>query len=179
MISERVGDVGDVTRAMLAAWFDEHGQAVYAYLARRVGEELARDLAAETFRVALQQFDRFDPGRGSARAWLFGIATNLLRHHWRDERRHIGALARQSLAALGAVDPTVAVDDRIDALRRIDRLVAALDRLAPADRDLLALVVWEGCTSAEVAQALGIPAGTVRSRLRRIRASLAREGMTS
>jgi RNA polymerase sigma-70 factor, ECF subfamily len=71
-----------------------------------------------------------------------------------------------------AGDPLLVVDDGIDAQRRLDHLVDAVGRLAPEDRDLLVMIAWESCSGAEAAEMLGIPAGTVRSRLNRIRSQL-------
>src|SRR5262245_5262828 len=75
--------------AVVAAWFDLHVDAVYRYVARRVGAHTARDVVADTFRVALEHFGEYDPSRGSERSWLFGIATNLVRRHWRTEERRL------------------------------------------------------------------------------------------
>lgn len=158
--------------ATVAGWFDLHVDAVHAYAARRVGAELARDVVADTFRIALEQFDRFDPVRGTERAWLFGIATNLLHRHWRTEARRLRASQVAGSRAIAPFDPLVRAEERIDAGRAVDALVDALDALDPGDRDVLVLTVWEELTSAEVAEVLGIPAGTVRSRLNRIRRHL-------
>ena len=76
--------------------YDDHSASLFAYLARRLGREFAEDLLAETFRAAIDSYPRFDPTRGSERAWLFGIATNLLRRHWRTERRRLLALERSA-----------------------------------------------------------------------------------
>ena len=81
--------------------FDRHHADVYRYLARRVPADVAEDLASETFVRALEHGDRFDPTKGGHRAWLFGIATNLLAKHRRSEVRGYRAHAR-----LGA-DPLV------------------------------------------------------------------------
>ncbi len=69
-----------------AALFDLYFVAIHHYLARRVGPDLADELASETFAVALRERRRFDPARSGARPWLYGIAANLLRHYWRSER---------------------------------------------------------------------------------------------
>lgn len=158
--------------ATVAGWFDLHVDAVHAYAARRVGAELGRDVVGDTFRIALEQFDRYDPSAGTERMWLFGIATNVLHRHWRTEERRLRALRAASNRATAPFDPLVRAEERIDAGREVDALVDALDALAPADRDVLVLTVWEELSSAEVAAVLGIPAGTVRSRLNRIRREL-------
>ncbi|WP_439384094.1 RNA polymerase sigma factor [Amycolatopsis lexingtonensis] len=150
--------------------FDAHAAQLRRYLARRVGPEPANDLVAETFLVALRRRETYRPELGTARSWLYGIATNLLRHHVRSELRGLQATAR--LARTGETshaghDGRVA--ERVDAQVRAAQLAAALARLSPADRDTLLLVSWAGLEPAEVAEALGIPPGTVRSRLHRIR----------
>ena len=170
---ERVVPVASVA---VAEWFDRHAASIAAYASRRVGPTLARDVVAETFRVALEQFATFDAERGNERAWLFGIATNVIRRHWRTEERRLRAQARSVRAEVLPVDPLLGVDDSVDARRVYERLVDVIAELPAADRDLLVLVAWERMTSADAAVALGIPPGTVRSRLHRIRMHLA-EGM--
>ncbi|MFK0245349.1 RNA polymerase sigma factor [Amycolatopsis azurea] len=150
--------------------FDAHAAPLQRYLARRVGTETAHDLVAETFLVALRRRETYRPDAGTARAWLYGIATNLLRHHVRTETRALNATAR-----LAAADQVVSaghdgrVAERVDAQSRAAQLAGALAELSVADRDTLLLVSWAGLDPGEVAEALGIPAGTVRSRLHRIR----------
>ena len=150
--------------------FDAHAPALRRYLARRVGPEPANDLVAETFLVALRRRESYRPELGTARSWLYGIATNLLRHHVRSELRGLQATAR--LARTGEashVGHDGRVAEQVDAQVRAAQLARALARLSPADRDTLLLVSWAGLEPAEVAEALGIPPGTVRSRLHRIR----------
>jgi RNA polymerase sigma factor (sigma-70 family) len=139
--------------------FDEHFEAVYGYLARRIGPDLARDLAAETFTRAFAGRKRFDPRRGAPRAWLFGIAHNLVRRHYRDEERRLRALSRYDITA---------VDEQGDE----PRLAEALHALAREERDVLLLFAWADLDYAGIADALEIPVGTVRSRLHRARARL-------
>jgi len=160
--------------SIVSVWFDRHVDTIHGYVARRAGWEVAREVTATTFRLALEQFDSFDARRGGERGWLYGIASNVLRHHWRDEQRRLRAYLRHGAGEFVAVDPLLAVDARVDAQRRLARIIGAIELLEPADRDLLLLVAWERCTSAEVAVALDIPASTVRRRLQRIRAELRR-----
>lgn len=160
---------------LVAVWFDRHARSLGTYAARRVGSTLARDIVAETFRVAWEQRERYDVNQGGERAWLLGIATNLIRRHWRTEERRLRVQARAVRLDIGHGDPLLQVDDSLDASRHLDRLVDAVGSLDPEDRDLLVLIAWEQMTSREVAAVLGIPAGTVRSRLKRIRVRLAAE----
>jgi RNA polymerase sigma-70 factor (ECF subfamily) len=161
----------------VAAWFDRHAPAIAAYATRRVGLTAARDVVADTFRVALEQFDVFDSARGNERAWLFGIATNVIRRHWRTEERRLRAQVRSVRADVRPVDPLLRIDDSVDAHRAYERIVDVVAQLPPDDRDLLVLVAWERMSSNEAASVLGIPPGTVRSRLHRLRTQLA-EGTT-
>lgn len=157
---------------MVAGWFDVHVDTIHRYVARRAGDDVALDVTAESFRVALEQFGRFDPSRGDERAWLYGIATNLLRRHWRTEQRRLRTQLHAEARTTVPGDPLVAVDDRVDAERDVERVLDAIDRLDSDDRDLVVLAAWEHLSSGEIAQALGVPASTIRSRLRRIRVQL-------
>lgn len=164
-----------------ALLYEEHVDAIHTYVARRIGRDLAADVTAETFRIAIDQRHSFDPARGSARAWLFGIATNLIRRHWRTEERRLRAMARSAPLGLQSGDQTGdlidRVAERVDAGSDARAALAAVAELESADRELLVLIVWEELRHDEVAQVLGIPSGTVRSRLHRIRRQL-RESMS-
>ena len=153
-----------------AAIFDRYFGQIHRYLARRVGSKLADDLAADVFVAAFAQRTRYDLGQGCARPWLYGIATNLVGAQRRRERRYYRALARS--AARQAVRPADAGDqvaDRVSAAAAGPALAAALAALAPGDRDVLLLVALAELSYPEVAAALGIPYGTVCSRLSRAR----------
>ncbi len=153
--------------------FDRHVDAVHGFLVRRGGRDLAEDLAGEVFRVAFEMRHRFDLERSSARPWLYGIATNVVRRHRRTAGRRSAAYRRLALRELaGGSDHLDQVDAAMDARRRAGELDDALAGLATRDRDALLLHVWEELSYAEVAEALGIPVGTVRSRLNRARRRL-------
>ena len=137
--------------------FERHFDRVHGYLARRVGPELGRDLASETFTRAFAGQKRYDTARGEVLPWLFGIANNLLRRHYRDEERRLRALAR--------LDPR-----RDDAPAEEPQLAGALAALTPEERDVLLLYAWADLEYAEIASTLELPIGTVRSRLHRARA---------
>jgi RNA polymerase sigma factor (sigma-70 family) len=150
--------------------FDAYARPLHRYLARRVGQDAAHDLVSETFLVALNQRHAYDPRRGAVRSWLYGIATNLLRRHFRQEMRGLQAAARSAGRTPGheqSHDTRVA--DRVDAAVLAAQLADALAQLADGDRDVLLLTSWAGLDSNEVADALDIPVGTVRSRLHRVR----------
>jgi RNA polymerase sigma-70 factor, ECF subfamily len=157
------GADGRVIRRSLAdprafgAIFERHFDAVYGYARRRVGAELAEEIATETFARAFDRRRKFDVAHGDARPWLLGIAANVLRRHWRTERRRLEAYAR---AAGGVVTATAEVRFEV---------VAALDSLSRDERETLFLYAVADLSYEEIADALVIPVGTVRSRLARAR----------
>ncbi len=156
--------------------FDSHAPPLHRYLARRVGASTADDLVAETFLAAFEARASYDPERAAVRSWLYGIATNLLRRHQRQEMRALAATARAATAA-GVGDADSAghesrVVDRVDAQNAVRWLAGAMAELSAGDRDVLLLTSWAGLDSVEVAHALNIPVGTVRSRLHRSRQRL-------
>lgn len=146
--------------AAFGAVFDRHARVVHAYLARRLGDHRAQDATAEVFRIAFERRASFDAGRGEVRPWLLGIATNLVRRDARDEERRLRALGRLPLDGGVAAEPGLPVAPEVG---------AALAALEPGDRDVVLLVAWEDLTYEQVAAALDIPVGTVRSRLHRAR----------
>lgn len=149
---------------LFADVFRRHFDAVHAYLARRTGAGRADDLAANVFVIAFERRGSFRADADSARPWLLGIATNALRNEWRSERRALELLTELRLAA-GSSEAGGASD-------REAPLAAALTELSPDQRDVLLLHVWEDLSYDDIAQALEIPIGTVRSRLARARERL-------
>ncbi|MFG2670054.1 RNA polymerase sigma factor [Streptomyces sp. DT20] len=155
-----------------AALFDRYAGAVHRYAARRLGPEAAEDLMAETFTTAFQRRHTYDLTRADARPWLFGIATNLVSRHRRAEARRFKALAKvpepvehEDPVADRAVARAGATGVRRD-------LAAALAGLSARHRDVVLLVAWADLDYEEAARALGVPVGTVRSRLHRARSKL-------
>jgi RNA polymerase sigma-70 factor (ECF subfamily) len=151
---------------VFAAVFDRYHVEIHGFVARRLGQGRADDLASETFLIAFDRRRRYDPARADARPWLYGIASNLIARHRRAEVRQLRALARADRRDVVEDDR---VDGRLDAQAQRGRLAAALLELADRDREVLLLVAWAQLTCEEAAQALGIPAGTARSRLHRAR----------
>jgi len=147
----------------LGAAFEQHFDAIHRYVARRIGTDAADDLAALVFAEAVASASRFDAARGDVRPWLFGIASNVLRRQRRREQAMWRAYARHGVDPVG-----------IDAAPRDDeRAVArALATLRSGDRDALLLLAWADLTYEEIAAALDVPIGTVRSRIHRARARL-------
>jgi RNA polymerase sigma factor (sigma-70 family) len=146
--------------AAFGAVFDRHFAAVHAFAQRRVGAELAEEVAAEAFARAFAHRKRYD-GRPDALPWLLGIATNVMRRHWRGERRRLDAYARVAAGHIAHVDPAEA-----------EHAIRAVARLPRRQREVVLLHVWADLSYEQIARALGIPVGTVRSRLNRARGAL-------
>lgn len=150
------------------ALFERHAGSVHRYLVRRVGPQNAEDLVGETFVTAFRSRAKYDFARPDARPWLFGIATNLSRHFWRSEDR------RKSRSVRGLSEPIVH-DHGDEATASAffashEGVIAqALAHLDDAHLDVLLLIAGPGFTYEEVSVALGIPIGTVRSRMSRTR----------
>lgn len=147
--------------------FDRHWSRIHRYCVSRAGGA-GEDIAAETFRVALDSRRRFDRSREDAAPWLFGIATNLLRERSRSESRRARALRRVHLH--DEVDPADGALDRVEAEALGPQLAAALHQLTPVYRDALLLHVWGDLSYEQVAEATHVSIGTVRSRIHRARA---------
>jgi RNA polymerase sigma factor (sigma-70 family) len=162
---------GIADRRAFERCFEDQFPAVHRFIARRVGTALADDLAAETFATAFRRRQVFDPREGSLRAWLFGIASNLLRNHWRAEQHQLELDARLAADVELSLAPGLS-DERLSASLIAPRIAAALADIVAEQREVLLLHVWAELSNEEVASALGIPAGTVRSRLSRARAAL-------
>jgi RNA polymerase sigma factor (sigma-70 family) len=145
-----------------AALFERHVDAVRGFLAVRVGAQLAEELAAETFAAAWSSLGRFDDTFVSARPWVYGIATNVLRRHRESELQWQQSIvagtqfgsASQAPPALAEVDPAI---------------LRALARLDARDREILVLVALGELKAAEAGALLGISAVAARIRLHRAR----------
>jgi RNA polymerase sigma factor (sigma-70 family) len=151
-----------------AELYDRHAAPIHRYVTRRLGDGAADDVVAETFLAAFRDRHRYDLSRSDARPWLYGIAANVIGKQRRTEVRMWRALARTGTdpAAEGHADR---VDNRVAAAAVQRGLAAAMAGLATGDRDVLLLVAWADLSYDEVAAALEIPVGTVRSRLNRAR----------
>jgi RNA polymerase sigma factor (sigma-70 family) len=150
--------------------FERHYDDVRRYLQRRAGLDTGEDLAAQTFEEAFRARSRFDPAFTDARPWLMGIATNLLRHHYRAEAARLRTLERAtSMAATAAEDDP---DARMDARAAAPFIASALLEMGQGERDVLLLYGWAELSYSEIAFALQVPIGTVRSRLHRTRRRL-------
>ncbi|MFD7439268.1 RNA polymerase sigma factor [Streptomyces sp. NPDC059861] len=171
LLHERVRS-GD--RTAFAEIFDEHARVVYAHAVRTTGDgALAEDVMSLTFLEAWRLRDKLRGEVRSVRAWLLGIATNVMRNITRAARRHREAMSR--------LPPPEALPDFSEELvgqmadaQRLAAAARALQRLKRTEREVFTLVVWSDLGYAAAAEALGIPVGTVRSRLSRAREKLRR-----
>jgi RNA polymerase sigma-70 factor (ECF subfamily) len=160
------------SRLAFGALFERHAQAIYAFCFRRTADwATAEDLTSAVFLEAWRRRHDIEPPEDSILPWLYGVATNLTRNARRGLRRHRDALA--SIPAWrDSPDFADEVAARLDAERSMRSVLARLDSLSRADRDVLALCVWAGLSYGEAAEVLGLPVGTVRSRLSRARSRL-------
>jgi RNA polymerase sigma-70 factor (ECF subfamily) len=152
--------------------FDRHFGAVHRYLHRRAGRDLADELAAETFALAFEQRASCRTS-ASALPWLYGIATNLLRRRRRAEGRRLRAYARTGLDRWAAYEDEAAA--RADGSRLDAQLARALAAMRPRERDALLLYALADLSYEEIASALDVPVGTVRTWLHRARRTAQRE----
>ncbi|MFB4303479.1 RNA polymerase sigma factor [Actinomadura sp. NTSP31] len=151
-----------------AVLFDRYSAMLYRYVSRRLGPETAEDVVGETFLVAFSKRHRYDLAHQDARPWLFGIATKLVARHHRSEAARYRALRRSPVDG-PAEGPAERVAAGVTAWASRPALAAALAALPRRDLDVLLLVAWGDLAYEEAARALGIPVGTVRSRLNRAR----------
>ena len=158
--------------------FERHARAVYNYCFRATGNwSLAEDATSVVFLEAWRRHRDVVMAEGATLLpWLLGVARNVLRNRGRSFRRHKAALDRLPPPA---AEPDFADDvaGRLDDEREIRAVLAVVDRLPRADRDVLELCAWSGLSYEQAAVALGVPVGTVRSRLSRARARLRTLGL--
>jgi RNA polymerase sigma factor (sigma-70 family) len=146
--------------------FERHGQAIYGHCFRQtanwaVAEDLASVVFLEAWRHSKQELQ---PGK--VLAWLYGIATNVVRNHRRSIRRFEAVLARLVVPE-STDDATDEVLERINDERQMATLMTVIARLPRQQRDVIALCDWSGLNYEEASFALGVPVGTVKSRLSR------------
>lgn len=158
--------------AALGEAYDEHARVLYHYAFRVCGDRAAaEDVVSATFLEAWRCRGKVHADGGTLRPWLLGIATNIMRGAAREARRRDAALAR--LPERGVL-PDFADDvlARMTDGEQVRAARAALAKLRRREREVLTLVVWAGLDYAAAGEALGIPVGTVRSRLSRARERL-------
>ena len=156
-----------------AELFDRHAGSVGGYAARRLGPDAGEDILSETFLVAFARRKSFDTAWDSALPWLFGIASRLIKKHRAREAKHlrssVASASREEHVSHGDLDATVA---RLDAEISTRELAPLIASLSAKDRETLLLYAWGDLTYEEIAIALGVPVGTVRSRINRVRTRL-------
>ncbi|MEA2010674.1 MAG: RNA polymerase sigma factor [Actinomycetota bacterium] len=154
--------------------FDRHYDTIHRYVARRLGSPVADDLASEVFVQAFTARSRFTaPPGGSCLPWLYGITSNTMRHESRRRLRESRAVRRVTTSG-HVQDVSTDVAWSVDAQRRVEEsgLIDAMNDLPPDDRETFYLYAVAEASYAEVAEALEVPLGTVRSRLARVRQKL-------
>jgi RNA polymerase sigma-70 factor, ECF subfamily len=151
-----------VTERDFQSAFDAHKDAVYRFAWRMAGPDAAQDIAQDVFLALLRQPERFDPARGTLRAFLLGVARNLALKRWRRDHRF-----------------DVLDEDRFEApsfdatSREISDIVGvAVRALPPLQREALILSEYEELSLEEIARAVDAEVGTVKSRLHRARENL-------
>ncbi|GAA3388288.1 RNA polymerase sigma factor [Cryptosporangium minutisporangium] len=152
--------------------FDDYADRVYQHLCRLLGNwSAAEDATSLTFLEAWRTRERLQPSDGSPLPWLLGIATNVARNSVRSRRRRAAAMSRLPEADR---EPDFAEDlaGRLDDAERLRAVRTALHALRRQEREVVALCVYAGLDYADAAEALGVPIGTVRSRLSRAKARL-------
>lgn len=163
------------------AWdelFVRHHRAIYNFCFRRTGAwSAAEDLTSAVFLEAWRRRNEARPQVATALPWLYGIATMLARNHHRTLRRYRDALAR-----IPPPEPERDVAEdvaaRVDAERRVAQILVALGQLPRQDREILELAATGQLSHAEIAVALGVPVGTVKSRLSRARQRLGQQALS-
>lgn len=156
-----------------ARLFDAHARAVHAFCARRTADlALADDLTSIVFLEAWRSRRRNDIATSdNPLPWLLGVANNVVRNDLRARLRYRAALRRLPLpAVVPSCEEEVAARAVIE--EGLAEALHAIARIPHQERDVVALVLWSGLSYEEAARALGVPVGTVRSRLSRARSRL-------
>lgn len=161
---------GDATA--FAEIFDAHSQALFHHAMRVTGEwPVAEDVVSLTYLEAWRLRHKIEPEGDGMAPWLFGIATNVIRNTTRAARRHRAAMNRLPPPE-SVPDFSGEIADRAADAQQMTYVREALAALRRPEREVFTLVVWSGLDYAAAAEALGIPVGTVRSRLARTRTKL-------
>nr|WSZ97415.1 RNA polymerase sigma factor [Streptomyces sp. NBC_00857] len=156
-----------------AELFDSYARTVYNHAFRLTANwATAEDVMGATFMEAWRLRAKVDPEGGSLRLWLLGIATNVARNQTRSNRRYRAAAVAAARAETAVPDHAEEVAGRLDDRRRLAAALTALAALRRPEREVLTLCLWEGLEYTAAAEVLGIPVGTVRSRLSRARGKL-------
>jgi len=153
--------------------YERHARAVQSYCLWRTADlQAAEDATATVFLEAWRKRGRLTLTTDSAAPLLLGIANNVVRRHWHSERRHRDALERVRNAGQLPDELEAEAIARVDAIRQLRDGGEAIRALPRREREVLALLAWSDLSYGEIAAALGLPIGTVRSRLARARTRL-------
>ena len=151
--------------------YERHSQTIYSYLFRRLADwSEAEDLTAVVFLEAFRRRREAVIVEGKVLPWLYGVATNVLRNRRRALWRQRRLLAQLEVQSRETAAPDAAA--RAEAAAQMHGILERIGRLPRPQQDVVALCVWSELTYEEAAVALGVPVGTVRSRLSRARAAL-------
>lgn len=184
-----VSDIGEMARAtdeQLAARlragdqlamseiFDRYADRVYNFCFRRTASwSVAEDAMAAAFLEVWRIRDRATTYDGDLLPWVYAVAKNVCRNTMRSHRRQAALRAKlRRVDEASGVDHANAVADRVDDERRMAQLIHAVGQLGRRDREVLMLIAWDGLSYEQTAERLGVPIGTVRSRLSRARGRL-------
>lgn len=158
--------------------FERHARSVYNYLFRRTADwSLAEDLTSVVFLEAWRRRRDVRLEHDLALPWLLGVATNVLRNRRRSQWRYRAALER--VPRERGEDFADDANARLDDERRMRSALRAMSKLSKREQDVVALCGWADLSYEEAAAVLGVPVGTVRSRLSRARARLREPGAAS
>jgi RNA polymerase sigma-70 factor (ECF subfamily) len=153
--------------------FDQHFEWLFGFCSRRVGARPAEDVVGEVFRRAFEKRDQFDVSRPSARPWLIAIALNVMRNETRRQSRERVAIARVPVVKPRAqefLDSIVATS--LDAKGLVEQVRRGLAGLPEDEYQALTLFAWDELSYGDIADAVGVPVGTIRSRIHRARQRL-------
>ena len=154
------------SEALCREWYEAYGTSVYNYFRFHVPlPDVAEDLTAETFLKVVRAVERFDPDRGTPKAWILTVARNVL-GDWRRRARLRQYVALGTMHDLVCEAPSP--EERLMREEDVGRLLDAVATLGEADRELIGLRYGSGLETVEIAQILGISEGNVRTRVWRV-----------
>lgn len=153
--------------------YERHAHAVQSYCLWRTADlQSAEDATATVFLEAWRKRERLTLSTDSAAPLLLGIANNVVRRQWKSQRRHRDTLARARGVGQAPSDLEAEAIARLDAIQQLRDGGKAVRGLPRREREVLAMAAWSELSYGEIAAALGLPVGTVRSRLARARERL-------
>lgn len=142
------------------ALYESHGPALEGWAYSRFSDrQLAEEVVQETVLAAWRKYDQYDPGRGSERAWMFGIARNVAASRHRRNERHLRSVPTDPVTDAGIDDAELA------RIAERSLIADAIRALSPDHRNVVSAAYWDGLSTKEIAARFGIPDGTVKSRL--------------